>query len=77
MLEFVGSDPALLRTREETAVRRARAAGLGAEPLGGYWQRRGTGMAGLVIGLGGSDDATFDRALRALASVLRDDSPST
>lgn len=77
VLEFVGSDPALLRTREETAVRRARAAGLGAEPLGGYWQRRGTGMAGLVIGLGGSDDATFDRALRALASVLRDDSPST
>lgn len=76
VLEFVGSDSVLLRTREERAVRRAREAGLGAEPLGGYWQRRGAGMAGLVIGLGGSDDAAFDRALRALAAVLRDDAPS-
>lgn len=71
VLEFVGPDPAQLRERENAAVERVRDAGLGAEPLGGYWQRRGSGMAGIVIGLGGPDDAEFDRALRALAAVLR------
>lgn len=75
VLEFLAADPAALREREDDAVRRTREAGLGAEPLGGYWQRRGAGMAGLVIGLGGSDDAEFDRALLALAAVLRDGAP--
>ena len=50
VLEFVGPDPAQLRERENAAVERVREAGLGAEPLGGYWQRRGSGMAGIVIG---------------------------
>lgn len=76
VLEFVGDDAAQLRRREQLAVRLANEAGLGAQPLGGYWQRRGTGMAGLVIGLGGSVDAEFDRALRELAAVLRAADPA-
>ncbi|GAA1581038.1 PLP-dependent aminotransferase family protein [Leucobacter aridicollis] len=72
VVEFVGPDPAALRGREDAVVRRTRDAGLGAEPLGGYWQRNGAGMSGLVIGLGGSDDREFDDALRSLARVLRE-----
>ena len=72
VIEFVGQDPADLRDREEAVVRLTRRAGLGAEPLGGYWQRNGAGMAGLVIGLGGPDDVAFDEALRSLAAVLRE-----
>ena len=72
VLEFVGTDAVTRRRREFSTVASTRAAGLGAEPLGGYWQRNGAGMAGLVIGLGGSDDTEFDRALVALAAALRD-----
>ena len=71
VLEFVGADQEALRAREAAVVRAAAAAGLGVQPLGGYWQRRGAGMAGLVIGMGGSDDAEFDAALRRLAAILR------
>ena len=71
VLEFVDGSAAELRDRELRAVSAARAAGLGPEPLGGYWQRQGAGMAGVVIGLGGRDDAEFDAALRALAALLR------
>ncbi|MFD2774817.1 PLP-dependent aminotransferase family protein, partial [Leucobacter albus] len=71
VLEFVGPDAAALRAREEAAVRGSNAAQLGAQPLGGYWQRRGDGMAGLVIGLGGSVDLEFERALGVLADVLK------
>lgn len=71
VLEFVGTDAAAQRAREATVVQATRAAGLGAEPLGGYWQRQGAGMAGLVIGLGGRSDSEFDEALVALAWQLR------
>lgn len=51
----------------------ADAAGLGAVPLSGYWQRRGPAseLFGLVIGTGGrSGEAEFDRALRSLRGIL-------
>ena len=59
-------------TREAAVMERSRADGLGAEALGRYWQRRDphSGMAGLVIGMGGSDDAEFGRALVALRAIL-------
>ena len=72
VIEFVGPDAVALRRREVDVVERTRAAGLGAEPLGGYWQRSGAGMSGLVIGLGGSDDTAFEAGLGALAAVLRE-----
>lgn len=71
VLEFVGADADLLRAREAAAVSAANEADLGAQPLGGYWQRSGAGMAGIVIGMGGSDDAEFDAALANLADILR------
>lgn len=61
-----------LRTREAEVVERANAFGLGVAPLGGYWQRHGAGVSGLVIGMGGSDDAQFDAALLALAKLLKE-----
>lgn len=68
VLEF-GSGP-LAREREERAV--ARAALLGAAPLGEYWQQRDrtTGLAGLVIGTGGADEPEFEGALEALQRIL-------
>ncbi|MGO3147344.1 MAG: PLP-dependent aminotransferase family protein [Leucobacter sp.] len=73
VLEFVGGSPDALRSREARAVGRAQEANLGAQPLGGYWHRQGDGMSGIVIGLGGTDDAEFDRALRELALLLMQD----
>ncbi len=70
VLEFVGSPPVRLRERESSTVASALTAQLGVQPLGGYWQRQGDGMAGLVIGLGGADNAEFDAALRALRGIL-------
>lgn len=70
VLEFVGSAAEKLREREEVVVRLSRDAGLGAQPLGGYWQRHGEGMAGLVIGLGGANELEFDAALTELRSML-------
>ncbi|MFC6235642.1 hypothetical protein ACFPZL_11175, partial [Leucobacter soli] len=52
------------------------AADLGAIPLSAYWQRRGPGgeLFGLVIGTGGrSGDEEFERAVRALRAILRDE----
>ncbi|GAA2845755.1 GntR family transcriptional regulator [Leucobacter komagatae] len=72
VIEFIGPDAVALRRREVDVVERTRVAGLGAEPLGGYWQRSGAGMSGLVIGLGGSDDTAFEAGLGALAAVLRE-----
>lgn len=71
VLEFTGSPAQTLREREARAHDLAAQHALGAEPLGGYWQRNGQGMAGLVIGLGGSDDLAFDRALETLAGILK------
>lgn len=62
-----------LRARETSVVARATGAGLGVAPLGGYWQRHGAGISGLVIGMGGSDDAEFDAALVTLAELLKHD----
>lgn len=71
VLEFVGAPPAELRDREATLVQAASESNLGAQPLGGYWQSQGAGMAGMVIGLGGSDDAEFESALRTLVQLFR------
>lgn len=62
---------AQLREREARVVAAAQEAGLGVAPLGGYWQRQGAGSAGLVIGMGGSNDAAFDTALSTLGAILR------
>lgn len=58
--------------REAAVLARTADEGLGAEALGSYWQRRdaATGMSGLVIGMGGSDDGEFDRALVRLRAIL-------
>lgn len=72
VIEFTGADARSRRARETAAVQRAEAEGLGAEALGRYWQQRGAeaGVAGLVIGMGGSDDAEFDAALLRLRKLL-------
>ncbi|MBL3686679.1 PLP-dependent aminotransferase family protein [Leucobacter zeae] len=59
-------------SRQDAVLARTRAEGLGAEALGNYWQRSdaGDGMSGLVIGMGGSDDGEFDRALVRLRAIL-------
>lgn len=71
------------RERETTAVRGIERAGLGGASLERYWQRR-EGVAvsngasggpaapqhGIVIGLGGADEAEFDRALRRFREIL-------
>ena len=71
VLEFVGAPHSELRACEGALVEAATRARLGAQPLGGYWQSRGEGMAGVVIGLGGSDDAEFKAALGTLAALFR------
>lgn len=71
---------------EERVVAAARAAGLGAVPLSGYWQRRSggpgapaapaDGLFGLVIGTGGggaAGEAAFDEALGRLRAILADE----
>lgn len=70
------------REREAAAVRRIEQAGLGGASLERYWQRRdgassvsGAGgpaapQHGIVIGLGGADEAEFDRALRRFREIL-------
>lgn len=59
-------------TREEAVLAAARADGLGVQGLAGYWQRgeRAPGMTGLVVGMGGADDAEFARALARLRAIL-------
>ncbi len=77
------------RERESAAVRRVERAGLGGASLERYWQRReGIPSAhsasgapagstapqhGIVIGLGGADEAEFDRALRRFREILETD----
>lgn len=56
---------------EQRVLERAEQAGLGAVGLSSYWQANGgAGSTGLVIGMGGPDDAGFDRALTVLRGVL-------
>ncbi|WP_125100520.1 PLP-dependent aminotransferase family protein [Leucobacter chromiireducens] len=64
-------DPAA-PSREEAVLAAAHADGLGVQGLAGYWQRgeRAPGMTGLVLGMGGSDDAEFARALGRLRGIL-------
>lgn len=71
VLEFVGAPASALRAREATLVQRSRDAQLGAQPLGGYWHAQEADRAGMVIGLGGSDDTEFETALRALAALFK------
>lgn len=72
VIEFTNADTADRHAREAAAVARTDSAGLGAEALSRYWQQRdaGGGIAGLVIGMGGSDNDEFTAALRALREVL-------
>ncbi|WP_244301095.1 hypothetical protein [Leucobacter insecticola] len=72
VIEFTGGDAASRRAREAAVVRRGDDELLGAEALGGYWQQRGAAarIAGLVIGMGGSDDAEFETALGRLREML-------
>ncbi|MEV8337421.1 PLP-dependent aminotransferase family protein [Leucobacter sp. NPDC077196] len=71
VIEFSGA-AASARRREAAAVALTEASGLGVQALGRYWQRadRDAGMAGLVIGVGGDDDAAFDAALLRLRAIL-------
>ena len=70
VLELTGGDAAARRARE--AQIRDAAAGLGVQALGGYWQQRDPAAAitGLVIGMGGADDAEFRAALAELRAIL-------
>lgn len=72
VLEFTGGDDAERGEREAAVLAAAKLAGLGAEALGGYWQRRGAavGMRGLIIGMGGPDDAEFRAALTSLRAII-------
>ncbi|UOQ60598.1 PLP-dependent aminotransferase family protein [Leucobacter rhizosphaerae] len=72
VIEFTGADRGAQRAREAAVVARADAAGLGAEALSRYWQQRESdaGIAGLVIGMGGADDAEFGTALTELRALL-------
>ena len=74
------------REREDEAVRGLERAGIGGASLERYWQRREGGASasagssvvsgsaapqhGIVIGLGGADEAEFDRALRQFREIL-------
>lgn len=70
VIEFTGIDRG--RAREAAAVASTDAAGLGVEALSRYWQQRDVdaGIAGLVIGMGGSDDAECIAALTTLRALL-------
>lgn len=57
------------RQREAAIVQRAR--GLGVAALGAYWQHESADRtAGLVLGMGGPDEAEFRAALEALRRIL-------
>ena len=71
VIEFAG-DREGARRREAAVMAQTESRDLGAQALGRYWQRtdREAGMAGLVIGVGGDDDAAFDAALGELRAIL-------
>ncbi|WP_346728696.1 PLP-dependent aminotransferase family protein [Leucobacter manosquensis] len=71
VIEFAG-EPERARRREAAVVAHPAVDALGVQALGRYWQRAGsgTGTAGLVIGVGGDDDAAFDAALVQLRAIL-------
>ncbi|WP_075201438.1 MocR-like pyridoxine biosynthesis transcription factor PdxR [Leucobacter japonicus] len=75
VLEFT-DPPEISHAREAQVTAAARDEGLAVEALSRYWQRReANGIAGLVLGFGGSDDAAFDVALRRLrARILAESS---
>lgn len=60
------------REREDAVLAALCSERLGVQGLRQYWQQRDRdpGMAGLVLGVGGSDDAVFDRALARLRAIL-------
>ena len=70
VIEFTGTDGG--RAREAAVVASTDAAGLGVQALSRYWQQRevDAGIAGLVIGMGGSDDAECTAALTTLRALL-------
>lgn len=70
VIEFTGADGG--RAREAAVVAATDAAGLGVEALSRYWQQRDVdaGIAGLVIGMGGADDAECTAALISLRALL-------
>lgn len=72
VIEFTDHEMPERRARETRVVEQSEAAGLGAEALGRYWQHRneGSGMAGFVIGMGGSDSTEFEAALTTLRKIL-------
>lgn len=71
VIELLGGSAPERLEREARLAASAEGRALGAQALGRYWQRReGDELAGLVIGVGGSDDAEFDRALTRLRSLL-------
>ncbi|MEJ6489575.1 PLP-dependent aminotransferase family protein [Leucobacter sp. USCH14] len=71
VIEFTG-DRERARRRETAVMSQTESRNLGAQALGRYWQRtdRGAGMSGLVIGVGGDDDAAFGAALGELRAIL-------
>ena len=70
VLEFAGKGQE--SGREQAVAGDAEASALGVAALSGYWQRgpSDSGMAGLVIGMGGADDAEFARALARLRVII-------
>lgn len=76
VIELVGGRGSPAEALERAALERA--GELGAQALGRYWRRRAGagdapgrgGIAGLVIGMGGPDDAEFDAALAGLRRIL-------
>ncbi|WP_369411114.1 PLP-dependent aminotransferase family protein [Leucobacter edaphi] len=72
VIELVAGDPRTRALREAALLSGVAEEGLGAEGLGGYWQHDGahTAMRGLVLGIGGSDDAEFVRALGRLRDLI-------
>ena len=67
-----GRSPAAAGSAEASLVGACQRAGIGAVGLHEYWQRRGVaaGRPGLVIGMGGPDEAAFQRALDELAGLI-------
>ncbi|WP_336651295.1 MULTISPECIES: aminotransferase-like domain-containing protein [unclassified Leucobacter] len=75
VLEFSGEGAALREARAVELASRGSAefaAGLGIAALGAYWQHhRPDRAAGVVLGMGGPDDAEFEAALGQLGRILR------
>ncbi|MCI1747910.1 MAG: PLP-dependent aminotransferase family protein [Acidipropionibacterium sp.] len=63
------------RADERELVAGCAGAGIGVTPLSSYWGGQGT-EHGLVLGFGAHDDATLAEALRRVASVVSELSPS-